>query len=211
MSDTTVSPVSGSSYFGQTAVAAKKGLDMSTFLNLLVTQLQNQDPTSPMDDSSFYAQIAQLGQVQGMQQLNASSDLNQAQQLLNKTVTATRPTSSSSGTSGGTFTGVVQSITFKNGSQYLNVKEDGTDGTVQIQLSAIQSVLPSVDVASDSNLIGKKVAGSVTTNGTTSDVVGTVVGITAQDGQAIAQLSVSGQSGYVSVPVSSLTQIANGS
>ena len=209
MSDTTVNPVSGSGYFGATAVKAKSGLDMSTFLNLLVTQLQNQDPTSPMDDASFYGQIAQLGQVQGLQQLNTSADLAQAQNLLGKTVTATRPTSSASASSS-TFTGVVQSITFKDGAYYLNVNEGGDGGTVQIQQSAIQSVLPTVDVAGMSSLIGKTVAGTTTTDGVTSDVVGTVVGITAQDGQAYAQVQSTsgGKTTTTAVPVSTLTQIA---
>lgn len=206
MSDT-VTPVSGSSYFGATAVKAKSGLDMSTFLNLLVTQLQNQDPTSPMDDASFYAQIAQLGQVQGLQQLNTAADLQQAQALLGKTVTATRPTSSDSAASS-TFTGVVQSITYKDGSYYLNVNEDGDGGTVQIQQSAIQSVVPTVDVASMSGLIGKVVAGTTTSNGSTTNVIGTVIGITAQDGQAYAQVKDSGGN-TTAVPVSTLSQIAS--
>ena len=201
MSDT-VNPVSGSAYFGQTPVKAKSDLSMSTFLNLLVTQLQNQDPTSPMDDSSFYAQMAQLGQVQGMEKLNASADLEQAQALLNKTVTATRPTSSASGTTS-SFTGVVSSIAFKNGKQYLNVAEDGSDGTVQIELSAIQSVLPTVDVAGASSLIGKMVGG----NTADGPVYGAVVGISAQNGQAVAQIETAGK-GTVSLPVSALTQIA---
>src|SRR5438046_372255 len=140
-----VSPVSGSEYFGQTAAAKKGELDMSTFLNLLVTQLQNQNPLEPMDDAAFYGQMAQLGQVQGMEKLNASSDLSQAQNLLGKTISATRPTSSASGKQGESFTGTVSKIVFKSGQQYLNVQE-GNGGEVQIQLGAIQNVLPSVDV-----------------------------------------------------------------
>ncbi len=210
MSDTTVTPVSGSSYFGSTAVKAKSGLDMSTFIGLLVTQLKNQDPTSPMDDASFYGQMAQLGQVQGLQQLNSAADLQQAQALLGKTITATRPTSSSTSDST-TFTGVVQSITYKDGNYYLNVNEDGDAGTVQIEQSAIQSVVPTVDVASMSSLIGKTVAGTTTSNGSTSNVVGTVIGITAQDGQAYAQVqsTTNGTTTTTAVPVSTLTQIAS--
>lgn len=205
----TTTPISASTYFGNTAAKAKSGLDMSTFLNLLVTQLKNQDPTKPMDDASFYGQIAQLGQVQGLQQLNTSANLEQAQALLGKTVTATRPTSSSSADSS-TFTGVVQSIAYKDGTYYLNVNEGSDGGSVQIQQSAIQSVVPTVDVAGASSLIGKTVAGSVTSNGTTTAVIGTVMGITAQDGQAYAQVqsTVNGKKVTTPVPVSSLTQIA---
>ena len=210
MSD--VTPVNGSSYFGATAAKAKKGLDMSTFLNLLVTQLKNQDPTSPMDDASFYGQMAQLGQVQGMEKLNNAADLQQGQALLGKTVTATRPSSSSSA-GGSTFNGTVQSITYKDGGYLLNVNEDGDGGTVQIALSAIQSVVPTVDVASMSSLIGKTVAGTTTSNGNTTSVVGTVVGITAQNGQAYAQVqsTENGKKTTTAVPISTLTQIASSS
>ena len=210
MSDTTVTPVSGSSYFGATAAKAKGQLDMSTFLNLLVTQLQNQNPLEPMDDAAFYGQMAQLGQVQGMQKLNASADLQQAQAILGKTITATRPTSSASGKQGEPFTGVVSSIAFKNGTQYLNVQEDGDGGTVQIQLASIQSVVPTVDVAGASNLIGKYVGGTVTADGAATPVYGKVIGISAEDGVAVAQVQ-DAKGKTTAVPVSSLTQIQTAS
>ena len=200
-----VSPVSGSEYFGQSAAPKKGELDMTTFLNLLVTQLQNQNPLEPMDDAAFYGQMAQLGQVQGMEKLNASSDLSQAQQLLGKTVTATRPTSSAAGKQGEAFTGTVSKIVFKSGQQYLNVQEEN-GGEVQIQLSAIQNVLPTVDVAGATNLIGKSVAGTASVNGSATSVIGTVEGISAEGGQAIAQVRMNGT--LYQVPVATLTQIA---
>ncbi|HEY4318475.1 MAG TPA: flagellar hook assembly protein FlgD [Herbaspirillum sp.] len=42
------------------------------FLTLLTTQLQNQDPTNPMDNSQLTTQIAQLSTVSGIEQLNSS-------------------------------------------------------------------------------------------------------------------------------------------
>ena len=44
----------------------------NTFLQLLVTQLQNQDPTSPMDSSQMTSQLAQINTVTGIGQLNTS-------------------------------------------------------------------------------------------------------------------------------------------
>jgi len=43
-----------------------------TFLQLLVTQLQNQDPTDPMDSSQMTSQLAQINTVSGISQLNTS-------------------------------------------------------------------------------------------------------------------------------------------
>jgi len=48
--------------------ASELGLD--TFLKLMVTQLNNQDPFKPMDNSAFLGQIAQFGSVTGLDKLN---------------------------------------------------------------------------------------------------------------------------------------------
>jgi flagellar basal-body rod modification protein FlgD len=39
-------------------------------MNLLVTQLQHQDPTQPQDDSAFIAQLAQFSSLEQLQQMN---------------------------------------------------------------------------------------------------------------------------------------------
>ncbi len=50
------------------------------FLTLLVAQLNNQDPTNPMDNSQMTTQIAQINTVSGIQQLNTTMN-NMASQL----------------------------------------------------------------------------------------------------------------------------------
>lgn len=40
------------------------------FMTLLVTQIKNQDPTNPMDNSQMTSQLAQLSTVSGINQLN---------------------------------------------------------------------------------------------------------------------------------------------
>lgn len=47
-----------------------KGLDKNAFLSLLVTQLKNQDPTNPQDNSAFAAQLAQFSSLEQLQQAN---------------------------------------------------------------------------------------------------------------------------------------------
>jgi flagellar basal-body rod modification protein FlgD len=44
----------------------------NTFLQLLVAQLKNQDPTNPLDSSQMTSQLAQISTVQGISQLNTS-------------------------------------------------------------------------------------------------------------------------------------------
>ena len=60
-----------------------------TFLKLLVTQMQNQDPLNPMDNSQMTSQIAQLNTVQGINQLNATVTGLQAQLQASQNLQAT--------------------------------------------------------------------------------------------------------------------------
>lgn len=54
--------------------SATDTLGRNAFLNLLVTQLQNQDPTQPQADGEFLAQLAQFSQLEQLQQLNDKID-----------------------------------------------------------------------------------------------------------------------------------------
>ena len=47
--------------------------NFSTFLTLLTTQLQNQDPMSPMDSNQFTQQLVQYSQVE--QQISSNENL----------------------------------------------------------------------------------------------------------------------------------------
>lgn len=78
-----VSPPSSSSpnAISQTGTSALGSLsdNFSSFLSLLMTQLQNQDPTSPLDSNQFTSELVQFTSVQ--QQIDTNSDLTQLIQL----------------------------------------------------------------------------------------------------------------------------------
>ena len=69
---------------GAQTSAASPGVDPlaseSTFLKLLVTQLQNQDPLNPQDGTQFVAQLAQFSGLE--QQLQMRQDLDAVKQTL---------------------------------------------------------------------------------------------------------------------------------
>src|ERR1700680_669483 len=59
----------------KSAASAADGLvSEQTFLQLLVAQLQNQDPTQPQDGSQFVAQLAQFSSLE--QQIAMRQDLD---------------------------------------------------------------------------------------------------------------------------------------
>jgi flagellar basal-body rod modification protein FlgD len=51
-----------------------KEMDKQAFLNLLVTQLRNQDPLSPMDNKDFIAQLAQFTSLENLQNIYEEMD-----------------------------------------------------------------------------------------------------------------------------------------
>ena len=57
-----------------TAVTAKNTLDKNSFLKLLTAQLQQQDPTAPMDSNAFVAQLAQFSSVEALENMGGKLD-----------------------------------------------------------------------------------------------------------------------------------------
>jgi flagellar basal-body rod modification protein FlgD len=87
---TTSQMTGGSSTTDSTAASssASSSTDVSKneFLQLLVTQLQNQDPTAPMDDSTFLSQLAQFQSLESSQ--NIQTDIEALDTDFKSTVAA---------------------------------------------------------------------------------------------------------------------------
>jgi flagellar basal-body rod modification protein FlgD len=58
-----------------TNALASLSSNFNDFLSLLMTQLQNQDPSSPMDSNTFTSELVEFTQVE--QQINTNTDLTQ--------------------------------------------------------------------------------------------------------------------------------------
>ena len=78
-------------------------VNFDQFLQLLVAELQNQDPTSPADPTQYMGQLASFSQVEQQVQTNSKLDtmltanaLSQAEQMIGQSVTS--PDGSSTGT-----------------------------------------------------------------------------------------------------------------
>ena len=61
-------------------VGKKNELDKDAFLSLLVTQMQYQDPLSPMDNTEYLAQLAQYSSLEQM--TNVASKLGDVYSLV---------------------------------------------------------------------------------------------------------------------------------
>src|SRR5277367_1453734 len=101
---------------GAASAASGTTLGGTDFLTLMLAQLKNQDPTSPVDSNTFLTQLASLSEVQGITQLNSSfsglsSSLVSGQALQASSLLGHQALVSSStatlASSGGTVTGAV--------------------------------------------------------------------------------------------------------
>ncbi len=104
-------------------------LGKDDFLKLLVTQLQNQDPLQPMDNTQFISQMAQFSSLEQMQNMNTSMTALQATTMIGTTVTWDDD-------AGKQQSGVVNSVSLANGNVSLVV------GSNTIDLSKVTSVSP---------------------------------------------------------------------
>ncbi len=105
-----------------------QSLGKDDFLKLLITQLSNQDPTDPMDNTEFIAQMAEFSSLEQITNLNSNfekmnSMLNASQALntIGKTVSLDIGDSQA--------VGVVEAVTYGNnpqvkvGNMYYDLKQ----------------------------------------------------------------------------------------
>ncbi len=69
------------------------GLDVNDFLQLLASQLSNQDMMNPMKDTEFMSQLAQFTQLEAINNLVDTSMTSYAASLIGKEITAASITS----------------------------------------------------------------------------------------------------------------------
>ena len=115
---TTPSGTAASSNSKDASITSQLG--PSAFLQLLTTQMSNQDPLNPMDDTQSVSQLAQFSALQASQNLETSFSnfqsnfaVLQSSQLIGATVTVNSTDPSTGNTS--TQTGTVSSISVVNG------------------------------------------------------------------------------------------------
>lgn len=96
------------------------GMDKDAFLQLLVAQMQYQDPLEPTSNTEYISQYAQFSQVEQMQNMAASTDLSRASSLVGEYVYI--KTTSSSGNTDYVY-GKVDYVVYENNKAYLSIDE----------------------------------------------------------------------------------------
>ena len=82
------------------------------FLQLLVAQLQNQDPLNPTDSTQFVSQLAQFSELEQVMAIRTDTDT-----LVTDATSAASSTGTSSGTTSGSTSGTTGQQTTTNQTQ----------------------------------------------------------------------------------------------
>ena len=215
---------SPSSASGSGSAAGAATLGGTNFLTLMLAQLKNQDPTSPVDSNQFLNQLASLSTVQGITQLNTSfgslstslvsSQALQASSLLGHQALVSSSTANL--TANGSVSGAVD-VPQTTSQAVVNISDSSGSLVRQINLGAQSTGLANFSwdgklqdgsqAAAGQYTLSAQFAGA--TSGATAAgtyVNGTVQSVTMGAGQTGLTLNVSGLG---SVPFSGVKQISN--
>jgi flagellar basal-body rod modification protein FlgD len=196
----------------------------TNFLTLMLAQLKNQDPTSPVDSNQFLNQLASLSTVQGITQLNTSfgalstslvsSQALQASSLLGHQALVSSTTANL--TANGSVSGAID-VPQTTSQAVVNISDSSGALVRQINLGAQSTGLANFSWDGKQQDGSQAPAGQYTlsaqfagaTSGATAAgtyVNGIVQSVTMGAGQAGLTLNVSGLG---SVPFSGVKQISN--
>jgi flagellar basal-body rod modification protein FlgD len=155
---------------------AYENMDLGQFIKLLVTEMQNQDPMNPMDNSEILQQISQLRAIASNDKMTTSltslklqQDMVSGNAMLNQTVKAVD-------TAGISVTGKVDKVSIADNKVQLHIGEHTVnltgvseikgDETMDSKMTtALTSMQLQQDVASGNALLNQTVKGK-TSNGT---------------------------------------------
>lgn len=103
-----------------TTSTSNNSMDKEAFLQLLVAQMKYQDPLEPTSNTEYISQYAQFSQVESLQNMSASMDLQRASALVGQEVYV-----KTTGASGETtlLQGRVEYVVYENGKPYLAINE----------------------------------------------------------------------------------------
>ena len=151
----------GSASSSSSSSSATSGSDLqNTFLQLLIAQMKNQDPTNPMDSSQMTSQLAQINTVTGIAQLNTSLTSLASQLTTNQQTQAANLISSTVLAPGDSFSVASGKATGFG----VTLANDATDVQVTVKNSAGQ-IVNTID-------LGKQSAGTIPIGWTPVDTAG---------------------------------------
>lgn len=186
----------GAAAMQQKAKVYNDNLDKDAFLNLLVTQLKNQNPLEPVDNSQFIAQMAQFSSLEQAQNTNKTIKTDSAYNMVGKLVKATHMDPKTNEAS--EVVGEVSMVRVDGDKVYLKVNgtevlyDDVKEVTDVISpYDQMQAINQNFKMSSAFSLIGKDVKAKVAKDSTGKEfdeIAGKITGVRMNNGSIYAQI-----------------------
>jgi flagellar basal-body rod modification protein FlgD len=136
METSSLSPVQGQQGAQAPNYDAFQDLNLDTFIQLLVTELQNQDPLNPMDNAEILQQVSQIRAIEANTRLTSTleavllgQNVSTASSLLGRTISGLDDSSSP-------VTGKVDKVSVAQGKATLHI------GDKTVSLNNVSEILP---------------------------------------------------------------------
>lgn len=113
-------------------------LTTADFMQMLIAELQNQDPTQPMSSEDLLGQLATMSQLQSTTDLDSALQANTSNQQLSIGASFIGKSINGTDDSGNPVSGVVNQAFLQSGTAYVGVAT--STGTSQVQLANVSDV-----------------------------------------------------------------------
>jgi len=169
MAGITATPASNSSPSNSLTTDAINDIDLGTFLKLMITELQNQDPLNPLDNKDMLAQISQIREVGATDKLTKTLDAVLLGQSIASATNMIGADISAISDGGESISGIVSRVSIDKGVPKLHVENlplvlpSGATGNIDAGTYAYRVLWDDVD----GNLFGMEFSGdkSIKTTG----------------------------------------------
>jgi flagellar basal-body rod modification protein FlgD len=206
----------------QPAPVAGGAMGKDQFMKLLIAQMQNQDPTNPMDGSQMAAQLAQFSSLEQLQNINSTLT---GQQTSTSSLLGAMQASSAISTIGHTVVASGNGVQITNGSAsgvLLDIPSATKSGTLHIynstgtevgtkDLGALNAGKQAIDVSGASSGLPD---GAYTYSVDAKDAAGTAVSVQTFESGKVDGISTSSNgivvtAGGLAIPYANIVQIMN--
>jgi flagellar basal-body rod modification protein FlgD len=135
-----VTAVSKNNFINSTKTSEQNGiLGKDDFLRILTTQLSHQDPSSPLQDKDFIAQMATFSSLEQMTNLNKAFDKFAKSQMNQYTAAIGKEISWITGGPISPLTGVVTGVSTKDGNYFYMI---GNEKVPMENVTEIKQIIP---------------------------------------------------------------------
>ena len=173
-------------------------LSSGEFLEIILSELANQDPLAPNDTAAILEQLSSIRNIETQTQLDDKLNELVTQNSISTSANMIGKFVSGLDANNNTAEGIVESLSVREGEPILNLAGGGelaADRVTEVEdlgdldTQVVQQLLANLQVLDSGTLIGRDVVGVVAdVNGGTREVTGRVTGVSVVDGQIQLEL-----------------------